>query len=133
MWWLIIVIPVIITIIYYKSFLSDIIKILISYLRLSRNPETTIIFEENHVHITYYSGRVPHNIKIPHNPSHRFRFHKMVLIKELSDGVMQEIDITHQHGIPYFLTAAQMGGTKIIKRVAGEDVNEFGPDEIPKI
>ena len=44
----------------------------------------------------------------------------------------QQINITQQPGIAYNVTARELGGNKIIVR-KGDNIMEFGPDEIPML
>lgn len=106
--------------------------VIINKLFKSKASEDTIVFHDTHIHITYYLNQNPHTIRVPYNQKNKNKFHKMILIKDTSDGNV-EIDITHKHGIPYLLTARELGGKHINKRVAGEDVSQFEIDEIPKI
>jgi hypothetical protein len=115
---------------YKYNFIKELIPAIKDYVSKLRNPDTTIKINTNHIHLTYYIGKIPHTIRIPHYPRHKLNFHQMVLIKQTADGLTEE-DITHRHGIPYFLSAKDLGGDYIIKRIAGEDVNKFELDEIP--
>jgi hypothetical protein len=45
----------------------------------------------------------------------------------------ERIDITHNHGIPYFVNAVILGGVKIIQERAGETVAIYNEDTIPHI
>lgn len=49
--------------------------------------------------------------------------HRAILIKE-----GEEIDITQQVGLPYLVTAADLGGTEI-RIIQGERERRFGPNE----
>jgi len=93
----------------------------------SKNPENTIIIKDNHIHITYYSSKIPYHFKIP---KYKSEHHQMVLVIE-KDGNLIEEDITHKHGIPYFLSAKDLGGSYISKRRFGEEIDKFREDEIP--
>lgn len=114
------------------------ILLIISLYNAKSGPKDTIKFLENYSVITYYKGGVPYEIRIPHGPhgphgpnTNRIG-NKMILIQEI-EGKVKEVDITHRHEIPYMLTARQLGGVKIVKRSMGEDVADFGIDEIPKL
>lgn len=57
---------------------------------------------------------------------------RMVQIKAMLIKSDKQIDVTQQPGIPYLITAAMLGGDKIILS-RGDDHLEFGPNEIPDI
>jgi len=132
MWnYLLLILAIVIS--YYVYKYRSLISVLIEYLQKLRNPETTVIFNENHVHVTYYVNKIPHKMRIPHHPKNKLKFHTMILIKESSEGTVEEVDITHRHGIPYFLSARELGGSYIVKRIAEEEIARFELNEIPKI
>ena len=108
----------------------------------NNNNSNTVIFNDTHIHITYYLDNDPHSLRVPYNPKNKNKFHRMILIKTNDDDHKGEghkdesyieVDITHKHGIPYLLTARELGGLYIVKRVAGEELSRFEIDELPKV
>ena len=71
------------------------------------------------------SGR-EYSVVIPYDSENYARMMK-VKVYLLLNG--EEVDITHQNGLPYMATAAMMGGTKLIA-VYKEKRVEYGPDEL---
>lgn len=94
----------------------------------STEDASTIVFKENHVHITYYLNGNPHNVRIPHFPKNKLKLHQMILVTS-----SVEIDITHKHGLPYYLSAKDLGGHKIVHKKGNEVIHEFHEDELPYI
>jgi len=94
-------------------------------------PQNTAVFHDNHVRITYHVNSVEYTLRIPYHSKNKLNAHQMILIKE-TNGIQVEEDVSHRHGIPYFLSAKDLGGTHIVKRRAGEDLNKFEVHEIPK-
>lgn len=88
----------------------------------------TIVFNDNHVHITYHFNGSPHSLRIPHHPKNKLKMHQMFLIKGST-----VIDITHKHGIPYYLSPKDLGGDKIIHKKGDDIIREFIDDELPYI
>lgn len=107
-------------------------SMLLKQLSRSRVSENTIIFKENHAVITYYYEKNEFTLRVPYSPKHRLDFHKMILIKEASVEIV-ETDITHKYGIPYMLTARQLGGDYIVRRKVGGNITTFNIDEIPHV
>lgn len=77
--------------------------------------------------IEFYRFGLKYTVRLPFNSSNRFKLDKFYLLKD-----EEEIEITHMPGIPYFLTAEQMGGRIIVKRNIETEVNFF-KNEIPEI
>lgn len=71
------------------------------------------------------SGR-NYSLVVPYDSENYGRMMK-VRVYLLRNG--EEVDITHQNGLPYMATAAMMGGTKLIV-VYKEKRVEYGPDEL---
>lgn len=94
-----------------------------------KNKDNSIELRDTYAIITYYLDGDKYSIRVPRNHKHKLSPARMILI--LHDGI--EIDITHKHGIPYFLSAIDLGGVNITKRVYEEDVSQFSLDEIPHL
>lgn len=124
MWWIILII--FISIYLYKQ--KDKLLISYEYLKIITNPNDSIEFQGTHIIITFYRNKIPYKVRLPFITRNKHKFYKMLLVK--GD---QEIDITHLPGIPYYLTAKDLGGDSIIKRLNDEDVFKFDLDEIPNI
>jgi len=80
-----------------------------------------------YIKIQYKHGFEIKNIWLPYSKLKTFKQHRMYL--ELMDG--SEKDITHPSGVPYFLTARQLGGRRIVRKEVGEIVSIFDLDQIP--
>lgn len=93
----------------------------------NKNKDNSIELRDTYAIITYYLDGDKYSIRVPRNPKHRLNPARMILI--LHDGI--EIDITHKHGIPYFLSATDLGGVNITKRVYEENVSQFCVNEVP--
>lgn len=78
--------------------------------------------------ITYYRDNESYQLNIPFNRD---------LIRKMSGSKVyliignKQVNITQQPGIPYSVTAREMGGEKIVIK-KGDKIIEFGLDEIPK-
>jgi len=92
--------------------------------------QNTISFEKNHVHITYHLNGNNHDLRIPHHTKNKLKLNQIILI---NNDEMVEIDITHKHGLPYYLSAKDLGGHKIVHKKGDEVIMEFHHDEIPYI
>jgi len=92
----------------------------------------TIKFKNNHVEITYYLNKTEYLLRLPYYKMNQLKLHEMILVKSL-DGAIEEIDITHKHGIPYFLTACDLGGSHIEHRKTGDLIKCFNHEKVPHI
>lgn len=98
----------------------------------SKDNNNTINFKDNHVNITYYFNGNFHNLRLPHNPKNKIKMHQMILVKNDNNEYI-EIDITHKHGLPYYLSAKDLGGHKIIHKKGDDIIQEFVDNELPYI
>lgn len=75
--------------------------------------------------LSYNHLGVDRMVYLPFNPRlvSKMSGHRAILIKE-----GEEIDITQQVGLPYLVTAADLGGTEI-RIIQGERERRFGPNE----
>ena len=81
--------------------------------------------------ILYNHGGKNHNICVPYDRSKsRKMLRKEVFLVRLDDHE-NRVEITHKPGVPYLLSAKEMGGIKIVVTKDGETIREYGEDEIP--
>ena len=83
--------------------------------------------------ILYSHGGKNHKVCVPYDRSKsRNMLRKQVfLIRTNENEDEQWNEITHKPGIPYLLSAKDMGGIKIIIVKDGETIKEYSEDEIP--
>ena len=86
--------------------------------------------------ILYNHGGKSHNICVPYDRSKsRKMLRKEVFLVRLDDqennNQENQIEITHKPGVPYLLSAKDMGGIKIIVIKDDETIREYGEEEIP--
>nr|QBK91635.1 MAG: uncharacterized protein LCPAC302_02550 [Pithovirus LCPAC302] len=100
----------------------------------SRMEETDISFHPiKHTRsamVLFNHGGKQHKICVPYDTSKRRNMlrKKVYLIK----GNERLLEITHKPGVPYLLSANDMGGTKIIVEKDGKTVQEYENDTVPK-
>lgn len=90
--------------------------------------------------ILYNHGGMNHKVCVPYDrsKSRKMLRKKVFLVRLVSNEVSNEnpaeerIEITHKPGIPYLLSAHDMGGTKIIVTKDGNIIQEYSEHEIPK-
>jgi hypothetical protein len=126
-----------------KKYFTD-IKIIYYYIKVKyfnkgiEIPDSYII--NNKVLKVYYkcNGNL-YNIYIPYKKL-RFDTNKYYLIKTESgiidldnNKVDNEINITQQKGIPFYVSADLLDGDKIICKNMDDTVKEYNKDEIPNI
>ncbi len=78
--------------------------------------------------ISFTHGGKQHHVSVPYDRSKGRKMGRMVVWLV---GSEERIDITHKPGIPYLLSAEQMGGDKIIVMKDGNTIKEYSGDEIP--
>ena len=122
MWYIILIITTAVVAYIFRE--KIFVKLFLYKYSAARN-DTTI--DKGIATIEFYRSGIKQVIRVPFKSSHRFRSDKMLLIKEGS-----EIDITHIPGIPYFLTADEMGGEYIIRKTI-DDEYRFGKYEVPQL
>lgn len=97
----------------------------IKFKQFGRHPSAVVLFEH---------GGKSHNICIPFDQSKAryMRRKRVFLIKEHDDQITEEIEITHKAGVPYLLSAEEMGGNKIVVRKDNNTLKEYSSSEVPK-
>ena len=82
--------------------------------------------------IVYKHGGKEHKVCVPYDRSKsRAMLRKQVfLIRD--EGEQDRIEITHKPGVPYLLSASEMGGIKIIVIKDNQVVKEYESNEVPK-
>lgn len=78
--------------------------------------------------ILYKHGGKDHRVCIPYDRSRVISMMRKD-VKLITDD--DEIDITHKPGIPYLLSAFQMGGIKIVVKKDNKVVREYTDHDIP--
>ena len=100
--------------------------------RVFKRKNNTITLHDGYAHIEYYKDGDLYTLRVPRIVKNRYNPNKIILIKNIDD-VLTETDITHHHGIPYFLSAKDLGGDYLTKRLYDEDVGKFDQSEVPSI
>lgn len=78
--------------------------------------------------VLYKYGGKEHKVCIPYD---RTKSTSMLRKEVKLISVDGEIDITHKPGVPYLLSANEMGGSKITVVKDGKIIKEYIDDEIP--
>lgn len=78
--------------------------------------------------ILYKHGGKDHRVCIPYDRSRVISMMRKDVKLITNEG---EIDITHKPGIPYLLSAFQMGGNKILVKKDNKIIREYVEHEIP--
>lgn len=119
-----------------RSFLVSQLKKLLILLEgkpsTKEHKENTIQFNDNHVHLKYHLNGSSYDLRLPFHSKNKLKLHQMILFKR-SDNDITLIDITHRHGLPYHLSAKDLGGEKIIHKKGDDIIREFEEEEIPYI
>ena len=79
--------------------------------------------------ILYKHGGKEHKVCVPYDRTKtRHMLRKQVFLVLQND---KNLIITHKPGVPYLLSAKDMGGSKIIVTKDGKTVREYEEDEVP--
>jgi hypothetical protein len=82
--------------------------------------------------IHYRYGGQQYKMLVPYDKSKaRQMARKEVILIKQDNNDLRYINITQKQGIPYLLSASQMGGIKIKVTKDDEEIKTYGPDEIP--
>lgn len=113
---------------YYKRLYLNLLFSYINYYFRSKDTSLTICPSRKAVCITYSKQGQSHNIYVPYNSRQiaKMSGHRAFLIKS-----EQETEITQQPGIPYLVTAEQLGGEQI-KIVTLDETKYFDKAETVK-
>lgn len=91
----------------------------VKFKQLHRNTSALVVFEH---------GGKSHNVCIPYDQSKaKYMRRKSVFLV----GGDNKTEITHKAGVPYLLSAAQMGGDKIVVEKDNITLKVYESDEIP--
>ena len=78
--------------------------------------------------ISFTHGGKQHKISVPYN---RAKGRKMARKKVFLVREDDRVEITHKQGVPYLLSAEDMGGTSIVVEKDNNVVGEYKIDQIP--
>lgn len=82
--------------------------------------------------VLYKYGGKEHKVCIPYDRSKSTNMlRKEVRLVIDQEGIEEKIDITHKPGVPYLLSANDMGGSKIIILKDNKIIKEYIGNEIP--
>ncbi len=84
--------------------------------------------------ISFTHGGKQHHVSVPYDRSkgRKMGRNRVFLVGNVDHNtITYQTDITHKPGIPYLLSADDMGGDKIIVMKDGIIVKEYSGDEIP--
>lgn len=82
--------------------------------------------------ILYKHGGKEHKVCVPYDRSKsRIMLRKEVYLVRNGGEKEERIEITHKPGVPYLLSAKEMGGSKIIVIKDNKIIKEYGEDEKP--
>jgi len=82
--------------------------------------------------ICYKHGGKDHKVCVPYDRSKsRPMLRKKVFLVRNDDNEEKLLEITHKPGVPYLLSATEMGGSKIIVIKDSKIVKEYKKEDIP--
>lgn len=118
---------------YGKNYLNQYIlnKVLDELDKKQNNEEVLFkpLERSNSALIFYKNGGKDHKVCIPYDRSKATSMLRKEVKLYFTDG--ETIDITHKPGVPYLLSANDMGGVKIIVSKNNINIKEYSEDQIP--